>query len=317
MPIRSHCYIIRKDKPVQRHRIGRLLAVGFIGTATCIVRHIVFFAAVIYGHPKPFRQTFPRKRTGPFRSVPGSFQFQVMVKIPAADHVISRLVIRLHILIEHGKLPGTDLVAAAVGRHMHIVEAERFFVRQRYPRDGITAVQIHKPGDRFRYGKAPAHGCCDLRPGICHKTGLILPVRLPRREKKEGGVIVLRISVVVSFHKPVHQLQFINMIRTCPVPVHFLQQHEIRIRVVDDACRSTDRGGHTVRILAPGRLAAVHEETVFGQISAETDIVGHDRIGLPGNQHHFFPFGFIDFQSQFIRKTFIGSEDVDHVACEH
>ena len=100
-------------------------------------------------HGKSFWQAFPREGIGPLRRIFLCLRFQIVVKITAADHIIPLLVICFHIPVQHSKLPCADFVAAAIGRHMHIVDTKLPVILRRNPGNRIAPVQVNKLAERF------------------------------------------------------------------------------------------------------------------------------------------------------------------------
>ena len=103
---------------------------------------------------------------------------------------------------------------------------------------------------------------------------------LPERPEQKRRVEVLRVNVLEVVKKSAHVIHFVDVVCSRAVFVDFLQEQKIGIV-------ASDRGGHVDKVLVqavfgscPGIFAAVHEETVIGCIGAESDVIGHDGIGL-------------------------------------
>ena len=103
----------------------------------------------VHRHTKTLGKTFPRKRICPLRRVSITVRLQIMIKITAADHIISFLKISLHIFIKQGELTFSYLIAAAIGRHMNIVKAKTFSLLHRNPGYRIAPVEIHQLTEGF------------------------------------------------------------------------------------------------------------------------------------------------------------------------
>ena len=124
----------------------------------------------VHRHTKARRKAFPRKRICPLRHVSITVCLQIMIKITAADYIISFSVISLHIFIKHGELTFSDLIAAAIGRHMNIVEAKAFSLLHGNSGYRITPVEVHQLTEGFGNGKTPSHGISNAIPGISHNS---------------------------------------------------------------------------------------------------------------------------------------------------
>ena len=117
------------------------------------------------------------------------------------------------------------------------------------------------------------------------------------------------------------------MVRAGSVPVHFLQKYKIRIRIPYNPSRTTDRSGHTILILSPGRLAAIHEETVLRAVCTETYVISHDQVGFflrknfccdrtSGIRIFTDSTALVHFQDQFVRKSVIRSIHIDNISSQ-
>ena len=111
------------------------------------------------------------------------------------------------------------------------------------------------------------------------------------------------------------------MIGAGSVPVHLLQQNEIRIHAVDNIPRSADRCRHALLILSPGGFPPVHEKAVIGPVCPEADIVGHNKIRLfrgeylPALKVRTSTVSY-HLQGQFVRKSLICGKYINDIGSE-
>ena len=86
---------------------------------------------------------------------------QILIEVSAANDVVSRFILRLHVGEQQFQLLVGNFPVGGVGRQVQIIQAQRFPVRDRNFRYAVAPVQIEKLRHARLDRQAPSHRAAD------------------------------------------------------------------------------------------------------------------------------------------------------------
>ena len=239
----------------------------------------------------------------------------VLIKVAAADAVITLFVFALHVTEQHFHLIQGNGAVGGVGRQVHGVEHQLLPVFHGDAADGVAPIQIHQLHNALLNGQAAAQGGGDGRRGEGHQAGNGGAVGLRQRPEQEGGVVVLPPDGAEVRQRLPQQGGFIAVIAAGGAGVHLLHKVEIGVLLLQHLRNVGEVGVQPLLRPRPGLRAAVHEEAVIRLIGAEADVIGHHGVG--GVRADGSGGAALRRKGEVVLDAVVGEEHIGHIGQNH
>ena len=218
----------------------------------------------------------------------GGISGKIVIEVSAADAVVAGAVFLQHIAKQHIHLGGADLIAAAVGGKMNIIQHQLPAVFHRDAGNGIAAVQVQELGKPGGNGQAAAQRRSHSHIAEGDHAAVGAAVRLRKGVHQESGVIIDGGNFGALRKSGAQQLLLVNVVAAGGIKIHLLEQYKIRLGQRNLPGSLVDTIGNALGAGRPGLRAAIHKESEIIGICAKTDILGHNgifpiRAGRSGN----------------------------------
>ena len=198
---------------------------------------------------------------------------------------------------------------------MHIEQAQFPAALHRDTRDRIAAVKVDQLHHALINRQTAAFRAADPVPAASFDSGQRFAVRLQKRIKQKGRIIVHRKHRTVRRHRLCDQRRHIHLMAAGGGQIHLLEKGKIRRAFGNQAERAEGIFPHSVGAARHRLRAAVHKEAEIRAVRAEADIEGGDGIDLVNMRRRFDRPD--RFQRLMVLNAMIGQKHIGDIAQNH